>query len=174
MADLIYAKGDATRPQGYGTKYIIHCCNDVGAWGAGFVMALSGRWKAPEACYRDWALGASDQYPAFVLGSAQSVRVMRDTVVVNIVGQHGVAWRVSRNPPIRYDAIACGLQNTRVIMLHDEEEGYRANPGYQGPFSVHCPRLGAGLAGGDWATIESLLLQELVAYDISVTVYDLP
>jgi len=30
----------------------MHVCNGQGHWGAGFVMALSRRFKAPEAAYR--------------------------------------------------------------------------------------------------------------------------
>ena len=48
-----YLVGDATRPVGEGVKLIIHCCNDIGAWGAGFVVALSKRWEGPEKCYRE-------------------------------------------------------------------------------------------------------------------------
>jgi len=36
------------------------------------------------------------------------------------------------------------------------------------------PRIGAGLAGGDWDTIEAIITEELCAHDIPVTVYDLP
>lgn len=54
-ADLLnYVKGDATSPQGDGTKAIVHVCNNIGAWGAGFVMAISRRWPEPEAAYREW------------------------------------------------------------------------------------------------------------------------
>jgi O-acetyl-ADP-ribose deacetylase (regulator of RNase III) len=36
------------------------------------------------------------------------------------------------------------------------------------------PRIGAGLAGGDWATIAQIIQDELCAHDVNVTVYDLP
>jgi O-acetyl-ADP-ribose deacetylase (regulator of RNase III) len=38
--------------------------------------------------------------------------------------------------------------------------------------SVHMPRIGCGLAGGDWARIESLIVETLSTADIRVTVYD--
>ena len=63
MAELKYVDGDATQPQGPGLKYIIHCCNDVGAWGAGFVLAISKRWPGPEKAYREWAESDSPTLP---------------------------------------------------------------------------------------------------------------
>ena len=33
---------------------IVHVCNDIGAWGKGFVMAISNRWPEPESRYRKW------------------------------------------------------------------------------------------------------------------------
>jgi O-acetyl-ADP-ribose deacetylase (regulator of RNase III) len=167
MAALTYVKGDATQPQGDGAKYIVHCCNDLGLWGAGFVLALSKRWRAPQACYQDWAEGKSDIYPPFMLGQVQLVQVMRDITVVNMIGQHGVS--TASHPdyvPVRYDAIGCALLNTWAALWRDAEQGR------PGPFSVHCPRFGAGLAGGDWSQIEPLLIKELVDKNIPVTVYD--
>jgi len=42
---ITYLVGDATQPQGEGVKVIAHICNDIGAWGAGFVI---GNFKALE------------------------------------------------------------------------------------------------------------------------------
>ncbi len=39
--------------------------------------------------------------------------------------------------------------------------------------SVHMPRIGAGLAGGDWREIEQIILDELAAHDLDITIYDL-
>jgi hypothetical protein len=38
--------------------------------------------------------------------------------------------------------------------------------------TIHMPRIGAGLAGGNWETISQLVREELCARGISVTVYD--
>ncbi|RKW18275.1 MAG: Appr-1-p processing protein, partial [Capnocytophaga sp.] len=47
MTEIKYIKADATFPQSEGNIIIPHICNDIGAWGKGFVLALSKRWKAP-------------------------------------------------------------------------------------------------------------------------------
>jgi O-acetyl-ADP-ribose deacetylase (regulator of RNase III) len=152
---VFYATGDATMPQSDGNKVIVHVCNDVGAWGAGFVLAISRRWKQPELDYRRWATVGDS---SFALGGVQLVQVEEDIWVANLIGQRGIRGRAGI-PPIRYEAVALGLAT-----VADFARDLKA--------SIHMPRIGAGLAGGDWTRIEALIDQELA--DETVTVYDLP
>lgn len=161
---LTYVKGDATQPAGTCPRFIIHCCNTLGLWGAGFVMAVSRRWPQPEEHYYDWhcALGGA----SISLGLTQMVEVEENLWVVNMIGQSGVGRDRSGRPPIRYDAIREALRTVAGTAL---------DPAYRGPYkacSIHAPRFGAGLAGGDWAVIEQLIKEELVAKGLSVTIYD--
>jgi len=161
MHKLQYRIGDATEPQGTGVKIILHCVNDVGAWGAGFVLALSQRWREPEGKYRRWhQAGELDGVP-FALGQVQMIKVVSGVFVANLIGQHGLRRRGDDGlPPVRYEAIRQGLARVRqqALMLKA---------------SVHMPRIGAGLAGGDWREIEQIILDELAAHDLAVTIYDL-
>jgi hypothetical protein len=54
MAGIDYVTGDATRPAGDEPRIIAHVCNDIGGWGAGFVLAVTKRWREPEVAYRRW------------------------------------------------------------------------------------------------------------------------
>ena len=150
-----YVEGDATSPSAPGPKIIVHVCNDIGKWGKGFVLAISKRWKAPEQAYK--AAFASN--PGLALGDVQFIPVSDAIVVANLVGQHGVATRASKTPPVRYEAIENGLRKVR--------ERARADGA-----SVHMPRIGCGLAGGDWSKVESIVKATLVDAGIVVTVYD--
>jgi hypothetical protein len=96
---------------------------------------------------------------ASALGDVQFVSVADDLLVANLIGQHGIAGRGTTKPPVRYDAIGTGLQTVRDRALCDGA-------------SVHMPRIGAGLAGGDWQRIEPIILAILVSADVAVTVYD--
>lgn len=167
-ATLQVVDGDATNPQADGVKFIIHCCNDVGAWGAGFVLALSQKWPATKQRYHSWYLQTSvkDATGPFKLGHVQFVPVEDDVVVCNMIGQRGVAPQ-NGEPPIRYAAIEACLEKVREKI----EAVKQAAP--ETVMSVHCPKFGAGLAGGEWKTIESLLRKEMVENGISVTVYEL-
>jgi O-acetyl-ADP-ribose deacetylase (regulator of RNase III) len=154
MSQIEYVVGDATRPRGAGPKIIAHVCNDVGGWGRGFVVALSRRWPEPERAYREWHRAGGAR-----LGATQLVAVEPDLWVANMVGQHGLRPSGGR-PPIRYAAVRACLA---------EVAGKAGELGA----SVHMPRIGAGLAGGRWDEIEPIILEEVVARGVPVTVYDL-
>ena len=156
MRAIEYLVGDATRPLTGGNRIIVHVCNDIGGWGKGFVMALSRRWKMPEKQYREWHKSRD----GFVLGAVQFVQVEPDLWVANLIGQHKIRKDKHGNPPIRYDAIAKGLSVVakKALTLNA---------------SVHMPRIGCGLAGGEWSNIEPLIEQNLIDSGIKTIVYDL-
>lgn len=153
---ITYLKGDATCPQAKGVKIIGHICNDIGAWGKGFVLAISRRWDKPEAEYRAWY--NAGQSAGFALGAVQFVQVEPYIWVANMIGQRGIR-RGSSGPPIRYEAVSLCL--TQLAIRAKELEA-----------SVHLPRIGCGLAGGDWSRVEPLIIEHLCEADIPVTVYD--
>ncbi|GGK24505.1 Appr-1-p processing protein [Deinococcus malanensis] len=160
---LTYRIGDATQPEGTDPKVLVHVCNDQGHWGAGFVLALSRRFKAPESAYRAWAKGQADGQDPFELGRVQFVNVEPTLWVANLIGQHDIARqaRATSVPPVRYAAIREGLSRVRAFAQEHQA-------------SVHMPRIGAGLAGGDWTVIEGIVQDELASQGVPVTVYDLP
>jgi O-acetyl-ADP-ribose deacetylase (regulator of RNase III) len=155
MTAIAHLRGDATQPVGPGRKILVHCCNDIGGWGAGFVLAISRRWPEPEAQYRALAYKSRPRLP---LGFVQFVPVSDEIDVANLIGQCGCGPGPDGLPPIRYEAIRIGLQR-----IADEAVALGA--------SVHMPKMGAGLAGGDWAVIERIVVETLCSKDIPVTVY---
>lgn len=144
---IIYRKGDATKPVADDHKYILHIVNDAGGWGAGFVLAVSKRWKAPEKDYRQ-----RHKSGELVLGSTFFVPVEDDITIVNMVAQQGHFY--DNGPPIRYDALRTCLETVKKKIIHG---------------SVHMPKIGTGLAGGSWDIIEPLLVETLS--DIQKFVY---
>ena len=82
-----------------------------------------------------------------------------DLWVANIIGQDGIL-ATSEGPPVRYSAIEAGLS----------ELAYEAGAMDAG---VHMPRIGCGLAGGEWCVIEAIIERTLLAAGIPVVVYDL-
>jgi O-acetyl-ADP-ribose deacetylase (regulator of RNase III) len=156
--NIHYIKGDATRPRGEGTKIICHIYNDIGAWGAGFVLALSARWDEPEQSYRTMS------YEERTLGKVSIVEVEDDILVANMIAQSGISDTkikgvIDQNsqPPIRYYAVRQCL--TAVNSLAKEINA-----------TLHMPRIGCGLAGGRWEEIEKIL-KEVVT--VNVYVYDI-
>ena len=158
MPDKItYLTGDATLPLAEGKKIIAHVCNDIGGWGAGFVLALSRRFPEAEQAYREWFERRSD--PPFELGEVQFVQVALDIEVANMIGQRGIHESDGR-PPVRYEAIERCL-------------GHVADRARDLGASVHMPRIGSGLAGGRWEEIEPIIERQLVDKMVPTFVYDL-
>jgi len=164
MSTLTYTIGDATRPRGDYTHIrprnehmvIPHVCNDVGRWGAGFVLAISARWKEPEHHYRNQEL-----WEGWRLGDTHKILVEPQTTVINMIAQHGVGFGDGR-PPIRYGALVQTMSDVaRFCQAHNIRT------------SIHAPRFGSGLAGGDWGVIEQLIMELWVDQGIPVTIYDL-
>ena len=151
--EIQYSTGDATRPAGLGNKIIAHVCNDIGAWGAGFVLAISKRWPQPKAEYLK-----EKRLRGLTLGTVEFVQVEENTWVANVIAQRDIRSR-DGVPPIRYDALKLCLD---TLATYAQE--LRA--------SVHMPRIGCGLAGGKWELIEPLIRETLA--DVQVFVYDLP
>ncbi len=183
---LTYLKGDATQPQvSVGNKIIAHVCNDIGAWGKGFVLSLSRRYPYAEKTYRRWyqeqenfirtisfgetlefikGTGVREEINKMALGAVQFVSVEHDnksippvrTYVANMIGQAGIYSK--NNPaPIRYNALENCLLSVATFARIENA-------------SVHMPRIGCGLAGGEWSKIEPIL--ERTLDEIEVFVYD--
>jgi len=154
---IIYVTGDATQPE-YGSteRLIIHVVNDVGGWGRGFVGSLSRRWPRAEHSYREWHRTGADMYGGeFKLGNIQPVRVDDQHIVVNMLAQKG--YKSDDNPvPLSYEALACCLRSVKQLA-----------GAFPQPPSIHAPKLGSGLAGGEWPKIVKLLdgvLKEYAVY----------
>lgn len=76
--------------------------------------------------------------------------------VVNMIGQH-CTMPLNGIPPIRYEA----LEKCILKVYSKIKTGA----------TVHMPRIGAGLAGGDWEKIEGIIKKNMT---VDTFVYTLP
>lgn len=144
-----YIKGNALEPTER-PAVIMHICNNIGAWGRGFVKAISEKWELPEQAYREM------EYK--VLGEVQAVGVESGIWVCNMIAQNGVKNR--NNPrPISYEALA---RCTYKVAVFAKEIGA----------TVHAPKIGTGLAGGNWDVIK-VILENGIGRECDVTIYEL-
>ena len=138
--EIFYGTGDATVAMHDGV-IIAHVCNDIGAWGKGFVLPLSRRYPEAETQYRQWYSRETD--PPFALGQVQFVEVAPRVWVANMIGQSGI-YKRGGVQPIRYEALRECLTHVRSF-AHE----HRAD--------VQMPRIGCGLAGGDWEKVSKII-----------------
>ena len=154
-----YVIGDATQPTISERPVVIaHICNDVGVFGAGFVVPLANRYPLVKSRYIEWARKGEEDGMKFELGAVQFVQVSEMLWVANMIGQKGIGMR--RGAPIRYDAVDAALGKVASFCKEHNAE-------------VAGPRFGSGLAGGKWEIIEGIINRRLCQYQIDTTIYDL-
>jgi O-acetyl-ADP-ribose deacetylase (regulator of RNase III) len=159
MAKIHYIIGDATLPieTKAENRLIVHCCNSLGAWGAGFVVPLGRRYPLAKEGYKKFI---DENSGKSILGEVNDVPVGKHLYVENLIGQSFLHKKPNGEIPCNYIAIETGFLN--IIKKHREN------------FSVHMPRIGCGLAGGDWETIEEIIHRIFIDIaDVDVYVYDL-
>jgi len=174
---ITYQKGDLFRNM-EDADCILHVCNDINAWGAGFVVPLGKYIPVSKESYHRWftrpadiALTAATAENASivatgppVLGNVQIVQCWElcdileilDTWVVNMIAQSGTV-SADNTHPLKYDALLSCLQYVKALVPKERR--------------IIAPKFGAGLAGGDWNIIAAML--ESVLPDRSITVFEL-
>ncbi|MDD5649398.1 MAG: macro domain-containing protein [Candidatus Nanoarchaeia archaeon] len=147
-----YLSGDATQPIKT-PAYIIHICNNLGGWGAGFVLAVTKRFgKGPESSYRLWFQSKED----FRLGQIQIVKVSEQISVVNMIAQRGFLDKDNQKP-LDLRALKDCLKQVYLVTKKSN-------------ITIHMPRIGCGLAGGKWEEIEPVIQKHMT---VDTYVYDL-
>lgn len=161
MAKIHYIIGDATNPivRDKENSLIVHCCNTLGAWGAGFVVPLGKRFPKAKESYKKYI----EKNGRGLLGEVDEVKVADNIYVENLMGQSFLYKKPNGEIPCNYIAIETGFLNIIEKWLAKAEN-----------YSVHMPRIGCGLAGGDWKTIENIIQRTFVdVAEVDVFVYDL-
>lgn len=127
------ATGKKLNPDSKGV-IIAHVCNDAGLFGAGFAYAIAKKYPVVKNQY-------ADQYQRYLLGQNQYVPILNNLVVCNMFAQKGV--RSHLNPvPLQYGK----LINCLTYLYCEAKEKN---------FEIHMPKIGSGLAGGDWWIIQA-------------------
>jgi hypothetical protein len=145
--------GDATKPQGKGTKIIAQVVNTTGSLGRGFGKSLSKNFPIVATALEEWKRDSK----TFKLGNSQLLKVSSDTYVVQMLAQKGL-FPKDGEIPLKYVSLQQCLADLRSW-------SQKLNA------SVYMPLIGAGNAQGKWEIIEGLIYSELVNFDVKVTIY---
>jgi len=162
MATFHYIEGDATEPVTKDNRIIVHCCNDIGAFGAGVALEIAKKWPHVKTAYRNWIDHGAE------LGQIQLVKAEPGIAICNLIGQRNTKNQIIGDieiPPIRYEAVYEGFVRLRRAILAFQYKDI-------GNISLHMPRMGCGLAGGNWDMIHLQIDDALDDIDIDIYVYD--
>lgn len=159
---LSLAKMDQT-----GCSIVIpHVCNNINLFGAGFAEAIGNRYPEVKANYH--LLGNS--FLRNNLGYVQFIEVYNNQkyghklIVANMIAQNGTK-RKNNSRPLNYIALAKAMHGVSLYI-----KGMQAkNREYSSKWTIHCPKFGSGLAGGNWNFITDMIADAWK--DVSVFVY---
>ena len=134
---LEFVQGNVLEPRPFPPEIICQLTNDKAVrWGGGVSKQSAKRYPAAEAEYSEWIKSVPK---ARRLGEVHFARIADDRTIASIVAQEG--FGPTDVPRIRYQALDKGL-----IQLAQYARTIDA--------SVHMPRIGTGVAGGEWPLIE--------------------
>jgi hypothetical protein len=164
VAKIHYVVGDATNPINLFSedekKIIMHVVNDIRIFGAGFALNLGKKYPQAKNDYLQYG-----KYFNYDLGS-NIYSFCEGICIAHLIAQKGVIGY--DNPqPLKYYALSDCFRSL-YLDLNDSNQEETAN------ISIHAPRLGCGLAGGDWKKVEEIIQEKLVDEGIDVVIYDLP
>ena len=141
-----YKNHDATKAL-FERTMIVHVCNNINVWSQGFVVALANRYPIAKKAYH-----TQDQ----TLSTVQFVSINKQLLIANMIAQRGI---LSHDNPVPLDMKA--LENTlEIVYRKAQEENYK----------IQMPRIGSGLAGGDWDEIEALITQYANKYQVQTVI----
>lgn len=163
MSQIAYLVGNATEPvrKENEVAVIVQNLNAQGAIGGGFSGAVTEKWPKVEEMYLDFIdnTNLKERLGAVIY----SWVVEKEIVVASIIAQYK-GFKVAPNEIlINYDELKKGFSDIIDIMSFIDK-----------PYTIHMPRIGCGIAGGDWNIIEKIIEETFIKNDIDVIVYDLP
>ena len=146
---ITYIKGDLIKDfQNY--EVIVHGCNCFNSFGGGFAAGVAARF--PEAYMEDLKTKKGDRAK---LGTYTHKHISKDNVtIVNAYTQYAFGGKAIHAD---YDAIRSVFK--------------KINKDFDGK-KIGMPLIGAGLANGDWNTIEKIIQEELPQQDVTVVIWN--
>lgn len=142
-------------------RIICHVVNNKGGFGAGFALEVAKKYPLVCDKYKEWygmSLLLGDN--KFRLGDIQIVKVNETLTFINMLAQNGYKSQIN-TIPIDYNAL-------EKCLLKVKEYNERKQ------LPILMPKIGAGLGGGDWNKIETIInnildKQKVYIFDLKKT-----
>jgi len=142
-----YIDGDLVR-DAKNYDVIVHGCNCFCTMGSGIAPQIKA--KFPEAYAVDCATTKGDKLK---LGTITHTVKQSTPTVVNLYSQYGYNGRNHGQIDLDYDALRSGMK-----LIKQKFSGK----------TIGMPKIGAGLAGGDWDKIEKIIQEELMGEYVTI------
>lgn len=133
---IIYKKGDICDAE---ERYIAHGCNARGVMGSGVAKALRNRWPKVYESYHRVYIEQGLEVGAVHITTVQSDKIVCNCITQRYYGHDGERY-------LSYTGLTNCMRTLNVII---------------GDSAIAMPKIGAGLAGGDWEIIKGIIESEL-------------
>jgi O-acetyl-ADP-ribose deacetylase (regulator of RNase III) len=149
---IIYKQGDLLKCE---EEILVHGCNCKGVMGAGVAKAIREKYPIVFKRYKSFCNSSFTRgyTPKDLLGIVQPVKCPDGKVVANAFTQENYG-RESGVIYVSYPAVRKVFQYLNSQKHHGQ---------------IALPKIGSQLAGGDWATIEKIIEEEMT--DVQPVVY---
>lgn len=140
-----------------------HGCNCFNTMKSGIAPKIATAFPSAWIADQQTLKGDVFKLGTFSLGKASPGRF-----IFNLYSQFGF-WGRTSNPPkmdLKYDALASSLRNMDNY-LESYCNRYGKSPE---DMPIGLPKIGAGLAGGDWKVIEKIISEEIVLFPVTIYV----
>jgi O-acetyl-ADP-ribose deacetylase (regulator of RNase III) len=129
---------------------IFHCCNCFCNMGSGIAPQIKNTF--PEAYEVDCKTTSGDKEKLGTISYTENT----SPIVVNLYGQFGYGNRKLGKPDVDYDALRSAIKLMKQMFSGKTFGG---------------PKVGSGLAGGSWETIEKILEEEMMGEYVTIVNY---
>ena len=141
---------------------IAHCCNCFNTMKSGIAPLVAKAFPGAERVDKQTKRGDKSKLG----GLTESFCVEYGVAVYNLYGQFGFWGRREGKMDLDYNALDSSLSKMAAdlhawcrIIDYDPKE-----------FRIGLPKLGAGLAGGDWSLISVMIARHLGMFDVTIYV----
>jgi len=160
--------------------FILNGCNDINAWGAGFVLAVSDfclknhdgyvKSNVAKKQYHQWYAGnitSSFNEQKFELGNILPVKVNNTYTIINMITQKGLFNNINNRIP------TVDVNGNYYIekCLYNVKEYFLKNNLFEDSI-ILSPKVGSGLGRGNWNAIRKLYLEYLIKHNINTFIID--
>lgn len=142
-------------------KHILHGCNAQGVMGSGVARIIRNDYRAAYDEYLSVAAKYRNVGSTLPMGLLIPA-VSNGKVIINAVTQH--QYGSSGQRYVSYDAVATAMKAV--------EYDLGTNIDSTDPSVIAMPQIGAGLGGGDWDVIASIISSELKTVQPYVYIYE--
>lgn len=134
-----------------------HGCNCMSTMGSGVAKAVRAKWPL----MYEIADCKSSMNPQEKLGKYTWIELEEGKIGYNIYSQFDFRGRNVGKMDLDYGALESGVTGVCLDLVNREKK------------TLALPKIGAGLAGGDWKVIEGILKRVSDTTEIDITIYEI-